>query len=249
MTVTSLAWQSAPNRLTLPADEVHVWQVALDLDEVSLCSLRGLLSPDEQARADQFRFPVHRGRFIAARGRLRVLLARYLEIEPAMLRFNYDAYGKPRLSADSSKNDLRFNVAHSDGLALFAVACQREVGVDLERIWAKRANKQIAERFFSPGEVAALHALPKELQVEGFFNCWTRKEAFIKALGKGLAFPLDQFEVSLVPGEPAALLSSRGEPEATLLWTLHDLAPIPGYAAALAVEGRGWRLQCWQWPT
>lgn len=247
MTASSFAWQSPPDRLTLPADEVHVWQVGLDLEEASLGSLRGLLSPEEQVRADQFRFPIHRGRFIASRAQLRMLLGRYLEIEPAKLQFNYNAYGKPHLSTDSSENDLRFNVAHSEGLALFAVARQREVGVDLEWIRPKRADKQIAERFFSPGEAAALHALPKELQLEGFYNCWTRKEAFIKALGKGLAFPLDQFEVSLAPGEPAALLSAREEPETVLLWTLQDLAPILGYAAALAVEGRGWQLQCWQW--
>jgi 4'-phosphopantetheinyl transferase len=242
-----VSWQSPPERLFLPADEVHVWRAALDLDATRIQDLQDLLSPDERERADQFRFPIHRQRFIAARGLLRTVLARYLATQPKTLRFRYGPFGKPALADAASAGGLCFNVAHSEGLALFAVARNREVGVDLESLGRKLADDQIAERFFSPNEVAALRALPAELQREGFFNCWTRKEAYIKARGKGLSLPLNQFTVSLSPGEPARLLATPGEPAEASKWTLRELSPGEGFAAALAVKGDGWQLRCWEW--
>jgi 4'-phosphopantetheinyl transferase len=120
--------------------------------------------------------------------------------------------------------------------------------VDLECIRPDRSNEQIAEQFFSSLELAALCALPPGLRVEAFFNCWTRKEAYIKARGEGLTLPLDQFDVSLAPGEPAALLYTHDDPKEASRWSLQSLAPRPGYIAALAAEGHGWRIQCWHWP-
>jgi 4'-phosphopantetheinyl transferase len=108
-------------------------------------------------------------------------------------------------------------------------------------------NERIPERFFAPREVAALRALPRERQPQGFFNCWTRKEAFIKAKGLGLSLPLDSFEVSLAPGEPAALLCTRPDPQEAMRWSMRALSPDPAFAAALVVESDGWRLQCWEW--
>jgi 4'-phosphopantetheinyl transferase len=122
------------------------------------------------------------------------------------------------------------------------------VGIDLERIRFDLAVLEIAERFFSRRELAMLRALPTELQREAFYRCWTRKEAYIKARGEGLSLPLDQFDVSLAPGEPAAVLGTQHDPSEASRWSLRELTPAPGYFAALAVEGHDWGLTCWQWP-
>ncbi len=209
--------------------------------------LQQTLSPDEHTRADRFYFQKDRERFTIARGLLRIILGRYLNMEPCCLQFRYNPYGKPALANESGGNGLRFNLSHSDGLALYAITRGREIGVDIERIRPDLAEGQMAERFFSSREVKALRALPPSSQPVGFFNCWTRKEAYIKASGKGLTLPLDQFDVSLVPGEPAALLCVSGDPEESSRWCLQDSSPGPGYVAALAVEGHNWRLKCWQW--
>lgn len=247
MTCASHSWPAPPESLILPPDEVHVWRAVLDLDKPGLDSLLHLLVAEERARADRFHFRIHRDRFIVARGSLRILLARYLEMEPSELRFCYNSHGKPFLPAESGGDGLSFNVTHSEGLALFAVTRNREVGVDLERVRPDQVNEEIAKRNFSPMEVARLRALPRKLQVKGFFNCWSRKEAYLKARGEGLTISLDQFEVSLAPGEPARLLSVQKEPGAVCRWTLQELSPDPGYVAALAVEGHDWRLRCWEW--
>jgi 4'-phosphopantetheinyl transferase len=205
----------------------------LDLDEPRLAAMRALLSDDELQRAARFHFERDRNHFIAARGLLRQLLGRYLDREPAALCFAYGARGKPTLLGHA----LRFNLSHSHGLALFAFALGCELGIDVEQIRLGFAAAEIAQHFFSPCEVAALRALPAAQQAEGFFNCWTRKEAFIKGRGDGLYMPLESFDVTLTPGEPAQMLEVRGEPGAAARWFLEALTPEPGYAAALAVEG------------
>jgi len=212
--------------------------------------VRGLLRTltlDERARARRFRFPRDRDRFIVARGVLRAILGRYLGVDPGRLRFRYSPYGKPALAGPFEDEGIRFNLAHSQGIALYAVSRGREVGIDVEYVRADLADERIAERFFSPREVATLRAVPAEQRREAFFHCWTRKEAYVKARGEGLSLPLDQFDVSLAPGEPAALLSTPGDPPEVTRWSLQALNPGPGYVAALAVEGNGWRLRCWQW--
>jgi 4'-phosphopantetheinyl transferase len=223
-----------------------VWRIELAQPAAQVEEFRQTLSEDEIARADRFYFEKDRDRFIVARGTLRAILGRYLKRSPHELRFRYSAYGKPSLDDDDGAW-LRFNVSHSHELGLIAVTCGREVGVDIEWIRPDVATEQIAERFFSTHEVAALRALPADRQTEAFFNCWTRKEAYIKARGEGLSFPLDKFDVSLVPGEPARLLRTEGAPQEALRWRLCELLPGPGYVAALAIEGHEWQLQCWQW--
>ena len=240
-------WQRSPVTPALPPDEVHVWRAALDLDAPRIQDLQALLSPDERARAEQFRFPLHRQRFIAARGLLRTLLARYLKISPPALRFSYGPHGKPALADAAAVTGLRFNLAHSDGLALFAVVWNREVGVDLESLGRDRAHDQIAERFFSPNEAAALRALPVEARRKAFYDCWTRKEAYLKARGLGLSLPLDQFEVSLSSEEPVRLLATPEGPDETSYWQLQAVPAGEGFAAAVAVAGTDWRLRCWEW--
>ncbi len=227
----------------MPVEEIHVWRVALEMDPSYLEKLQETLAPDEKARAAQFHFPKDRRHFIAARGALRDILARYLHQEPAHLQFRYGAAGKPALTGSSEGRDLHFNLSHSDELALYAVTRAGEIGIDVERIRPEVIEERVAERFFSAQEVSALRGLPKCFQPEAFFNCWTRKEAYVKARGDGLRIPLDSFDVSLIPGAPAAFL--RG---AESRWSLQALLPGPDYAAAVAAEGHDRHMRLWQWP-
>ncbi len=240
-------WLSPPGIITIARHEVHVWRAALDLETPPIRNLAQTLSADEQIRAAWFRFERDRRHFIAVRGVLRAILARYLDNEPSRILFYYNAHGKPFLDGRSGDDGLRFNLSHSHGMALFAVTRGRKVGIDIEAIRPAVADERIAEQFFSPSEVAALRSLPPEVQAEAFFACWTRKEAYVKARGEGLALPLDHFSVSLAPGEPAALLKTRGNSQEASRWSLQALAPGPGYAASLAVEGQSCHLTCWQW--
>ncbi len=241
------SWPLPPKTSRLTCDEVHVWRAALDQSPSLVARLFYSLATDERERAEGFYFHKDREHFIVARGLLRAILGRYLTIDPAQLRFNYSSYGKPSLPSESGGDALRFNLSHSHGLALYAFTRGREVGIDLERVRPDVADGQIAERFFSPREVAMLCELPVKKQTQAFFNCWTRKEAYIKARGEGLSLPLNQFDVSLAPGEPARLLGTREHPQEASRWCLQELIPAPEYTAALAVEGHGWRLASWEW--
>ena len=240
-------WRSSPAGLMPSGAEVHVWRAFLDPDASCLEHLQRSLSVDELQRAARFHFPRDRRRYTVARGVLRNILGRYLGRPPSELRFRYSAHGKPALAGAFADAGLRFNVSHSHEMALFAVTSGREVGVDIEYLGREIRGEEIAEHFFSAHERANLRALPAEMKHQAFFNCWTRKEAYIKAHGEGLSLPLDQFDVSLAPGEPAALLATRGDPQEALRWSLQTLAPGSGYVAALAVEGQGWQLTCWHW--
>jgi 4'-phosphopantetheinyl transferase len=163
------------------------------------------------------------------------------------LRFEYGARGKPALGGDDSADSaLTFNLSHSHGLAVYAVARGRDVGVDVERIRPGREHDLLAARFFSPQEAAALRAMPDRLRLRAFYACWTRKEAFMKARGEGFALSLRRFSVSVDPDGAPVVDDVEGAPEEPLRWTLCDLEPGPGYAGALAVEGRSWRLRSWR---
>jgi 4'-phosphopantetheinyl transferase len=233
----------ALDALPLPGDEVHVWHACLDTDLSDIDYLASILAADEMERARRFHFDEHRHHYIIARGLLRCLLGRYLEIEPDRLRFCYGEYGKPALVQEHGGDWMRFNLSHSHNFALYAFARNRELGIDIERIKKGFANEQIAERFFSEEETGVLRSLPKSLQDEAFFNCWTRKEAYIKAKGEGLSMPLHTFDVSLIPGEPARLLASRLDSEEASRWTLIHLTPCDGYVGAVAAEGIDWQLK------
>ena len=184
-----------------------------------------------------------------ARAFLRKLLGRYLAIAPAELRFAYSEYGKPQLAPDLESNlaqQLKFNLAHSGGLALYAFTNVGEIGVDLEHIRPEFTGDDIARRFFSATEVACLDQLPATARHEAFFNCWTRKEAFIKAKGMGLSLALDQFDVTLSPNEPAALLCTRWDQNEAERWSLKAIDVGPGFVGAVAVEAHDWLTSYWQ---
>lgn len=221
----------------LADDEVHVWRFALHAGPETLSGLASVLADDEHERAARFVFARDRRRFVVARATLRHVLGRYAVKSPQALAFEYGPHGKPSLVAPK----LSFNLAHSEDLALLAVARSGRLGIDLE---AERALDllSLARTTFSAREAAALAALPLEARARAFFHVWTCKEACVKALGQGLAYALDRFEVGLEP--PARLLRCELE---LADWALVSFEPAPGFAAALACD-RPRRVRAWQWP-
>jgi len=242
------SWPAPPSVPVLSHHEVHVWCIPLQWRQQDIRSLLEILSGDERERADRFHLEEIRNHFIAARAVLRIILGCYLQVEPSNLRFKYGPQGKPALDGKSLSGELCFNLSHCAGIALYAFTRSRAVGIDVESFSPRRFDQEIADRFFSRREGTALRALPEDQQDEGFFNCWTRKEAYIKARGKGLSISLDSFDVSLVPEEPASLLATREDPTGAAQWSLHHLEPCTGFVGALAVEGHDWRLRLWSLP-
>lgn len=220
----------------LGRNEIHIWHQNLVRGLTEVEALGSLLSPDEIDRAQRFRFEANRNEFMVSRGTLRALLGHYVSVPPKELCFEYSEYGRPRLATGSSAQDLDFNLSHGGGYALLGFAREHKIGLDIEKIRWDFGTSEIAERFFSEAERSALRDLPSEQRHEAFFRCWTRKEAFIKALGEGLSHPLDQFDVSVAPGVPAELLATRPDAQEALRWRIWDLQAPTGYAAALVAE-------------
>jgi len=225
---------------TLLAGEVQIWAAPLELNQATLDAFFRTLSASERARAERFHFTRDRQFYIAAHGILRDVIGRYLRLPPAELDFRIGPHGKPQLAARSDGKFLHFNLSHSHELALIALAADREVGVDIERIQYQLGASEIAERFFSPGEGTALRTLPPSEQPSAFFYYWTCKEAFLKACGKGLSAPLNSFDVPLNSSE--TVLESEGS-----TWSLRTIPSEEGYAAAVAAQGIGWTTTLWQW--
>jgi 4'-phosphopantetheinyl transferase len=217
----------------LPKDVVHVWAQPLEVPTPVVEFCYEMLSSEERQRAARYRVGRPRTDFILTRGTLRSLIASYLGMTPQGLAFRYSEHGKPLLNGPF---DLRFNVSHTDGLALMALAKGREIGVDVEKITTQPDARKLAERFFSVRERESLKTLSGEDLHAAFFRCWTRKEAYVKAIGEGLSLPLHQFDVSVAADESQALLATRPDPSEASRWTLRDLPAGPGYAAALAVS-------------
>jgi 4'-phosphopantetheinyl transferase len=233
----------------LASGEVHSWCASLDVPPETSAHLYATLTSDERHRSARFRFERAQQRFIVAHGVLRDLLGCYLQTQPDRIRYVHNAFGKPDLSPAFGSR-LRFNLSHSAGRALIAIAADASVGVDLEYIRAQSDYAEIARRFFSAAEVGQLDALPGHRYAEAFFSCWTKKEAYLKACGEGLARPLNSFSVPLTTDSartPVDLHVASHEIDAGKRWSLFTLRPAPGYAGALAIEGTGWRLRQWQW--
>jgi 4'-phosphopantetheinyl transferase len=213
---------------------VHVWRAKLDGWDAA--SLQPCLSADERQRADRFHFRRDCDRFVVGRSLLRMLLGGYLHVQASDLVFAYSDRGKPALADFHSPSDLRFNLSHSDIMAIFAFTCGRDIGVDVERIKDHVEATDIAKHFFSKAEQQALAAVPDASRNAAFFHCWVRKEAFVKAKGDGLSMPLNQFDVSLAP-ERAEIIATRPDPREHKRWSMRSLDAGPDYAAALVVEG------------
>lgn len=231
-----------PCALEFPSDRVAVWRVDLD-EPPAAVAWASVLSPDEIARASRFHFDKDRARFTRCRSALRDLLAAYLEIPAYEIRFEYLASGKPQLAAEQNPRALQFNVSHSGSMALIAVGREHRLGVDIEKIRSDVDTAALAERFFSVRERAGLQALPDHLRVPGFYACWTRKEAFLKATGAGLSFPLADFSVTTHPDLDPELEEVRGNTEGCKQWFLADLSVVDGYRATVALEHSYSRLE------
>lgn len=224
-------------------NEVRVWRLGFDWPSSQVARLQLVLSSAELERAERFHFEVDRRRSVVARGCLRLLLGEILGVPPKSLCFEYGEFGKPRLP-NLQAHGIQFNVSHSGDLILIAIAKGRAVGVDVERIRSDVDLDGVAACFFSLNECTSLALLAGGAKCEGFFACWTRKEAFLKAKGGGLSAPLDQFDVSLLPGQDTCLLETRPDRDEAGRWKLVSLAAPAGYVAALAVEGHDWTLRC-----
>lgn len=249
MSNLNLDWGTSPEYVELEKDDVHVWRVNLNLTTESIRRLSRFFTPDEVARMNRFYFPKDQARFAVARGALRTTLSRYTSISPEEIRFSYDTHGKPNLdlSQIGVAQPLHFNLSHSGDLALIGVASSRKIGVDIEEMKTNLDYTQLAKRFFTPSEQAALFRLPSELQIHTFYAIWTRKEAYLKATGTGLSMPLDGFEVNLDSEQKVVPVNRSQRSSSNEMWTLLELIPGPGYTAALAVAGQDWDLSCWQW--
>ena len=242
-------WQttSESGRLNLALGEVHVWRASLALDAARLASFWQTLSPDEQAKAERFHTATDRDRYIGAHGTLRALVSRYLQVPAPDLTFNLSPFGKPSLQLREGMADLRFNISHAHQLVLLAFAPDREVGVDVEYIRRPVRDDQLAERFFAPAEVAAIRSEPAASQCEAFFRCWTRKEAYVKARGRGLSIGLASFTVSISSAASTNLVLSTEADTGDGPWSLRALVPGPDYVGAVAAAGEDWSPALWQW--
>lgn len=238
-------WKPPLDDLPLGSDHVDVFRIVLDPGADSVRSAESHLPEEEIARASRFRFDRDRGRYIMAHASLRMILARIVHSQPQQLKIATTEFGKPFLPGF----DIEFNLSHSGNIALVAVSRRRRVGVDVERIREGMEVARLARRFFSPVESSELLALPAERRLPSFFECWTRKEAYIKAQGLGFSLPLNSFDVSFLLDEPAGIRATRPDPHEAARWMLVPLNVGTGYAAALAVEGTGLEFSCWDWTT
>ena len=230
----------------LAPGQLHLWRVPLDPPPAVVDREARLLAPDEAERAARFRFDRHRRRYIVGRAFLRRVLGAYVGREPERIEFTYGDKGKPGL-AEPPAEPLHFNLSNSSELALVGLTRVAPLGVDLERTRDLSDLEAIAERFFSKSESEVLLALPREQQGEGFFNCWTRKEAYLKAIGDGLTAPLDAFDVTLRPGEEARMTALEGSRDRARRWRLLHLDPGTGYTGAVAIEADVDGVEAWSW--
>jgi 4'-phosphopantetheinyl transferase len=233
-------WTLPPADLNLTATEAHLWLARLD--EENPYDLEQIISDDERARAGKFRFFRDKKHFIAARSNLRIILGKYLQTNPRKICFEYNEFGKPKISGEP---EIKFNLSHSGGTALYAVTRNREIGVDIEQIKTSFLDEGMIYQCLTPQEKAHFQVLPKNKRDLFFFECWTRKEAFLKACGSGLSLPPNQVET--FPFSDISLVSSEaGFESPPALWSFQTLPYIPDYAAALIVEGNNPRLRFWR---
>lgn len=240
-----------PNRAAQPlsvrnftASTVHVWHASLEQPTEVVTHLGSFLSDEERKRSERFYFDRDRQFFIVSRGILRVLLSQYTDTPPGDIQFNYTFHGKPYLRW---RPDLCFNLSHSGRLVMYAFSPGCRVGIDIEFMHPIEEMGKIAERNFSTQEYEVYKSVAEADRVRAFFDCWTRKEAFIKAIGEGTSFPLQDFVVSLKQDEPAQLLSIRGSQQQARQWSMHELEVENGYTAALVIEGKGHSILRREW--
>ncbi len=226
-------------KMALNGKRIDVWRVKLNLDDFDMNVLKCILSDDEQNRANSYKFFQPRKLFILARVRLRQILSLYTDLLPERLVFSYSPQGKPNLVNSGGNGNITFNMSHSGEISVYAVSLNRNIGIDIEKPDKKVDFESLAKKYFSSGEYETIMELPEGEKQKAFYRCWTRKEAYIKGKGTGIAQLLDKVAVSCAPGEPAGLLSNRQEPEDVQKWSIEDLKEEAPYIGALAYEGKG----------
>ena len=240
-------WQYPSQIPILRGDRVHVWRANLDLPTEQIERLSQILSSDEIARAQKFRFPRHRRRFIAARAILRQLLGNYLQISPSKVVFDYSDRGKPFLAGSLGASRLQFNVSHSQEYALLGFTLKHLIGVDIEYLRPMPDAEKIAQRFFTTTELSLIQNATAKHQL--FFQLWTAKEAYLKAVGTGLSGMLDNVEVTLDPTQVLRFLTLEQDRTAAANWSLFCCTPATNYLAAIAVETplSSQQIDLWHW--
>ena len=242
-----IRWNNPPNKCLLKDNEVHIWRASLNLQLQEVNKLRNTLSSEEMVKASRFKSYEDRDRFIVSKGILRTILGSYLNTNPTRLEFEYNEHGKPFIKNTLDTNNIHFNASHSRNIALYALTIKREIGIDVEYLRSKIEFERIARRFFSEKEFSMLISQPSESRLELFFDCWTLKEAYIKAVGGGLSIPLNRFEVTLKPGGTPKILEINGSHVEASHWSLYSLSPAPNYRGALAVKGHNLIIKYLNW--
>jgi 4'-phosphopantetheinyl transferase len=237
--LSPLTWPASPFRTTIAPDEVHLWAWPLQPVPRDLSALLEVLDRREQERMQRFHFAADSERYAVAHGNLRRILGAYLNLAPEKLCFRNNQFGKPELSGETS---LKFSLSHSKSIALLAVDHAQPVGVDVEDV--RPIEAEVADGHFSATELSNLRGLEGDAWLTGFYRCWTRKEAILKAEGVGLSRALDSFDVSLLPDKKAVLIATRQR--FSYSWRLHDLAPSSGTIGALATAQPNARLACFR---
>lgn len=243
--MSDAGWKAARQKIFLAENEAHIWRIALFQKDKVLEFSADLLDENEKSKAAKFRFERDRRNYIAAHGAMREILGFYLECCPKKIEFTTNYYGKPFLRRNQT--DINFNMSHSHEWALLALTKGKKIGVDIELIRAEIAEQNLAEQIFSPLENETLRNLPEKLRLKAFFDCWTRKEAFIKAVGKGLSYPLEEFAVSCAPHQSAMLLSINNSSDEVENWHIKELNVGENYAAAAAIESKQLKLKFYHW--
>ena len=239
-------WHSVSPNFDVSFERLDVWRIPLNQNDSNLEHAK-FLSPDEADRANRFHSDMHRSHYMNCRGSLRHILGQYLHRAPAEIRFHYEVNGKPELVDGQNELQLRFNVSHSSELALLAVTCERAVGADVELVRDQPDCLELAKRYFSQREYQDLLTLSEKARQRAFFACWTRKEAFVKACGTGLSYPLSEFSVSVLPHHPARIEEARPGSHAALNWSLVSLEPGEKYVGAVVFEGPSCTVKRWHW--
>lgn len=241
-------WRQGPLCPELAENSLHIWCVSLEVGETRLHNLKGLLSEDELTRADGYHFERQRRRYIVCRGQLRKILAGYIKCSTTSIKFQYGDKGKPDLAVGQTTAKTKFNVSKSEELALIAVTNAGEVGVDIEHLRPVSDATKLAQRYFAVSEVETLLSLPNSLHERTFLEIWTRKEAFIKATGQGLSYPLNQFAVSAAHTGPVVTVKLFQDSAQSEHWHLVSISPSKDVLAAVAVCGTSPQITCWRCP-
>jgi 4'-phosphopantetheinyl transferase len=247
MTQSSPSWHYPSQSIGLNSQDVHLWRAFLRQSATCIDKLTPLLSEDELSRAASFHFENDRERFILCRGILRIILGRYLDINPKHLKFRSGPYGKPYLVNESAGAHIQFNLTHSHNLALYAFTSNCMIGIDVEYILQIMDIEHIVDNSFSDYEISIFKTLKPNQKEIAFFNCWTRKEAYVKAIGEGLNLPLHTFDVSLAPNEPSRILSISGSTNEALLWSIETFIPAVDHVATVAIKESNYHICYYEW--